>query len=313
MTSQSLPARDAALATLVAVIWGVNFVAIDRGLQSMPPLLYVALRFVLVCLPAVFLVPPPRVPWRLVAGVGVFMSLGQFGLVYLAMHLGMPAGLTPLVLQSQVLLTVLLSGLALSERPTARQLAGVLVGGAGLVVVAVARSAEAPVLPLLLVVAAATSWAIGNVIARHARPTSGQSMVVWSGLVVPLPMVALSWVVEGSHAVTAAVTHPDPGAIASALFTAYLASLLGYGLWNSLLARHPAAAVVPYTMLVPVAGISAAWLVLHEVPSPLEVAGGLLLLGGVAAAALRPRRGRPVGTATVDAPATDLTGAPAPR
>jgi len=115
-------------------------------------------------------------------------------------------------------------------------------------------------------------------------------MVVWSGLVVPVPLLALSLLVEGPAAVSAAVTHPDLGALGSAAFTAYLASLLGYGLWNSLLARHPATAVVPFTMLVPVAGIAAAWVALGEVPTATELAGGLLLLAGVAAAALLSRR-----------------------
>lgn len=287
-----MPPRDAALATLVAVIWGLNFIAIDRGLQSIPPLLFVALRFVFVCFPAVLFVPRPSAPWRLVLLVGLFMSLGQFGLVYVAMHLGMPAGLTPLVLQSQVLFTVLFASLALREHPTRGQLLGVLVGAAGLTVVALGRSASAPLLPLLLVVGAALSWAIGNIAARHAKTSSGLSLVVWSGLVVPVPMLALSWVVEGPQALPAALAHPDLVAIASALFTAYLASLLGYGLWNGLLARHPASSVVPFTMLVPVVGIAAAWAVLDEVPSPLEGAGGVLLLAGVAAAALLARRGR---------------------
>ena len=306
MPSQTLPARDAARAVLVALIWGVNFIAIDRGLQSMPPLLFVALRFLLVCFPAVLFVPRPQAPWRLVLAVGTFMSLGQFSLVYLAMHLGMPAGLTPLVLQTQVLLTVLFSSLALREHPTRGQLAGVVVGAAGLAVVAAGRSAQAPLLPLLLVVLAAASWAVGNVLARRARPTSGLSMVVWSGLVVPGPMVALSLLVEGPAALTRTVTHPDTGALLSAVFTAYLASLLGYGLWNSLLARHPVSAVVPYTMLVPVAGITAAWLALGEVPTALEVLGGVLLLAGVAAAALLARRSR------VATPTTTAGPEPAP-
>ena len=308
MPSQTLPTRDAARAVLVALIWGVNFIAIDRGLQSVPPLLFVALRFLLVCFPAVLFVPRPQAPWRLVVAIGAFMSLGQFSLVYLAMHLGMPAGLTPLVLQSQVLLTVLFSSLALREHPTRGQLAGVVVGAAGLGVVAVGRSAQAPLLPLLLVVLAAASWAVGNVLARRARPSSGLSLVVWSGLVVPVPMLVLSLLVEGPTALSSAIAHPDAGALLSAMFTAYLASLLGYGLWNSLLARHPASAVVPYTMLVPVAGMAAAWLALGEVPTALEVLGGALLLAGVAAAALLARRRRPVSvpSATGPAPAPTL-------
>ncbi|HET6693381.1 MAG TPA: EamA family transporter, partial [Pedococcus sp.] len=135
-----MTARDAALATLVAVIWGANFVAIDRGLEGFPPLLFVAVRFLFVCLPAVFFVPRPGASWRDVALIGLFMSAGQFGLVYLAMHAGMPAGLTPLVLQSQVLFTLVFASLALREHPTRGQLAGVLVGAAGLATVGVGRA-----------------------------------------------------------------------------------------------------------------------------------------------------------------------------
>lgn len=193
--------RDAALATLVAVIWGANFIAIDRGLQDFPPLLFVALRFLFVCVPAVFLVPRPQAPWHEVAVLGLFMSAAQFALVYLAMHLGMPAGLTPLVLQSQVLFTLLFASVALRERPTRGQLVGVLVGAAGLATVAVGRAAHAPLVPVLLVVAAASAWAVGNVLARRmgsrGRGGSGLSMVVWSGTVVPLPLLGLSWAVEG--------------------------------------------------------------------------------------------------------------------
>jgi O-acetylserine/cysteine efflux transporter len=283
--------RDTALAILVALLWGANFVFIDRGLAGFPPLLFVALRFVLVCFPAILFVPRPTAPWRDVALIGLTMSAGQFGLVYLAMHLGMPAGLTPLVLQSQVLLTVLMAALALRERPTAAQLAGVAVGAGGLAVVGVARAAHAPVMPLLLVLGGALSWAVGNVVARRvgAAGTSGSglSMVVWSGLVVPLPLLAASWLVEGPQAIVSSLAHPDLVALGCAAFTAYLASLVGYGLWNGLLARHPAGSVVPFTMVVPVAGMVTAWAVLGEAPTQFEVLGGALLLTGVGAAVLR--------------------------
>lgn len=282
--------RDSAIAALVAVIWGSNFVVIDAGLHGIPPLLFVAMRFVLVCLPAVFVVGRPPAPWRTVVLVGMFMSLGQFALVYLALHLGMPAGLTSLVLQVQVLFTVALSSLALREHPSRWQLAGVAVGVVGLVVVGMGRSAVAPILPFVLVLGGALSWAAGNIVSRRARVRSGLSLVVWSALVVPLPMLALSLVVDGPPAVGHALAHLSLAAVLSTLFTAWFASLFGYGAWNTLLARHPATSVVPFTMLVPVAGILAAWVFLGEVPSPTELAGGALLLTGVAATLVRRTR-----------------------
>lgn len=289
--------RNSFLAVLVAILWGLNFVAIDIGLHpgggDVPPLLFVAMRFVLVVIPWIFFIPKPDVSWKAIIGVGLFMSAGQFGLLYLAMALGMPAGLASLVLQAQVLLTVLLAALFLGERPGPRQLAGVVLGVAGLAVVAVGRSAVAPLLPFLIVLAAALSWAAGNVIARKARAASGLGLVVWSGAVVPLPLFSLSLVVDGPGAVLGTLGHLQAPTMLSALYTAVFASLVGYGIWNRLLASHPSSAVVPFTLLVPVVGMGTAWLVLAEIPTPTEIAGGMLLLAGVATAVVTVSRRPP--------------------
>ncbi|MGO4471612.1 EamA family transporter [Arthrobacter sp. M-10] len=290
--------RHSALAVLVAVLWGLNFVAIDFGLHpgngsggaaDVPPLLFVAIRFVLVVFPCIFFVRKPDVSWKAIIGVGLFMSAGQFGLLYLGMALGMPAGLASLVLQAQVLLTVLLAARFLGERPSKRQLTGVVLGVAGLALVAVGRSLVAPVVPLMIVLAAALSWAAGNVIARKAKAASGLGLVVWSGAVVPLPLAALSLIVDGPAAVVGTLTNLQPATILSALYTAIFASLVGYGIWNRLLSLYPSSAVVPFTLLVPVVGMTAAWLLISEVPTTAELAGGLLLLGGVATAVLQRR------------------------
>ena len=284
--------RHSALALLVAVLWGVNFVAIDLGLHpdgaEMPPLLFVAMRFTLVVLPCIFFIRKPDVSWKAIIGVGLFMSAGQFGLLYLAMAVGMPAGLASLVLQAQVLLTVLLAAGFLGERPSRRQFAGVVLGVAGLAVVAVGRSLVAPVLPLMIVLAAALSWAAGNIVARQAKAASGLGLVVWSGALVPLPLLGLSLLVDGPGTVSPALLEVQPVTLLSALYTAVFGSLVGYGIWNRLLGLYPSSAVVPFTLLVPVVGMTTAWLVLGEVPTPAEVTGGLLLLAGVATAVLRP-------------------------
>ena len=287
-----MPARHSLLAVLVAVVWGLNFLAIDYGVADVPPALFVAIRFVVVLLPAVFLVPRPAARWRDVLLVGLFMSLGQFALLYTAIALGMPPGLASLVLQAQVGITVLFAFAALREVPTRAQLVGVVVGAAGLVVVGIGRSAATPAVAFLLTVAAATAWATGNVVARRASrfvpaaspagPLAGLSMTVWSALVVPVPMVLLAVALDGPDGVAHALTHLTGAAVVSTLYTAWLASLFGYGVWNMLLARYPASAVVPFTMLVPVVGILAAWFVQGERPNLAEGAGGLVLLLGVA-------------------------------
>ncbi|SEJ67497.1 O-acetylserine/cysteine efflux transporter [Arthrobacter sp. yr096] len=300
--------RHSALAVLVAVLWGINFVAIDLGLHTngreVPPLLFVAMRFLLVVFPFILFIRKPDVGWRAILGVGLFMSAGQFGLLYLGMALGMPAGLASLVLQAQVLFTILLAARFLGERPSRRQLAGVVLGIAGLGVVALGRSAVAPVLPLMIVLAAALSWALGNVVARHSKAASGLGLVVWSGAVVPLPLAGLSLAVDGPDMVWATLSDLQPATILSAIYTAVFASLIGYGIWNRLLSLYPSSDVVPFTLLVPVVGMTAAWLVLNEIPTLTEIIGGLILLLGVATAVLGAGRKR--SEVTVAGPALRL-------
>jgi O-acetylserine/cysteine efflux transporter len=287
---ESMRRRDTALAVLVAAIWGTNFVAIRTGLDDVPPFLFLAIRFVVVCIPAVFFIRRPELPWRDLALIGVFVSLGQFGLMYLALHLGMPPGLSSLVLQAQVLLTIVIAATWLREQPTRKQLAGVSLGGAGLLTIAVGRGLSAPLLPLMVLVLAAVSWAIGNVLTRRIGNVSGLGVTVWSGLVVPIPALALSLVFEGPTAIANGLSAFGWAALASTAYTAYLSSLVGYGVWNTLLSRHPVARVTPFAMLVPVFGMAAAALVFGERPTALELAGGIVLLAGVAVAVLRRAR-----------------------
>ena len=295
MTTPSLSGRHSLLAVLVAVIWGFNFVVIEWGMHGVPPLLFLALRFSAVIVPAVFLVPRPAASWRTVAAVGLFMSLGQFGLLYTSMHLGMPPGLAALVLQAQVLFTVLIAAGWLRERPTRWQVAGILVAGAGLVVVGVGRGGHIPLAALLLCVSAALSWGVGNVVARRAAvPTSsGLSMVVWSSLVVPLPALGLSLVLDGPGAVGDALAGLGVEAVVSTLYTAGLASLVGYAIFNHLLARYAASSVVPFVLIAPPVAMLSAWLLLGQVPNTAESLGGLVVLVGVLVAVRRrPLQGR---------------------
>lgn len=279
--------RDCSLAALVALLWGLNFVVIDVGMAGVPPLLFLALRFVLVVLPAVLLVPRPAAPWRTVALVGLFMSLGQFGLLYASLAAGMPPGLAALVLQAQVIFTVVIAAGVLRERPTLAQVLGIGVGTVGLLVVGLGRGGHVPAAALLLCLGAALSWGIGNVLSRASGVAGGLSLTVWSALVVPVPALALSLLLDGPDVVLAALGSLGWQAALSTVYTAGLASLVGYGIFNTLLGRNPAAAVVPWILLVPPVAMLSAWLLVDEVPGTAELVGGAVMLLGVLVA-LRP-------------------------
>jgi O-acetylserine/cysteine efflux transporter len=278
--------RDTLLAVLVAVIWGFNFVVIEWGMHGVPPLLFVAMRFAAVVVPAVFLVPRPQTGWGTVVAVGTFMSLGQFGFLYSAMHLGMTPGLAALVLQAQVLFTVLIAAGWLRELPTPAQVLGVLVGTAGLTLVGIGRGGHVPLVALLLCLAGALSWGIGNVVSRRAGVRSGLSMAVWSSLVVPVPLLGLSLLLDGPHVVGHALGHLSAHALVSTLYTAGLASLVGYSIFNGLLSRYPASSVVPFILVAPPVAMLSAWVLLDQEPSALVLVGGLVVLVGVLVAVL---------------------------
>lgn len=282
-----MSARHTGLALLVVLIWGVNFVAIDIGLKDVPPLLFVAMRFVLVAIPAIFFVKRPGIGWRQVLLVGAFLSFGQFVLLYLALALGLPPGLSSLLAQTQIVFTVVVSSLLLREHPSRRQVIGILIGMSGLAVVVIGHSYASPWLPVLVALSSALSWAIGNVLARRARASSGLSLVVWSALVVPVPAFGLALLLNGAPVVLSALAHLSLAAILSTVYTAVFASLVGYTIWNSLLTRYPTSAVVPFTLLVPIVGIATAAIVFHEQPALTELIGGAIMLGGLAVAVLR--------------------------
>jgi O-acetylserine/cysteine efflux transporter len=133
---------------------------------------------------------------------------------------------------------------------------------------------------------ASLSWAIGNVLSRRAKAASGLSLVVWSGVVVPIPALALSLIVDTPAVVVNSLTHLSWVAIGTTLYTAIFASFIGYGIWNSLLARYPTSAVVPFTLLVPLIGILAAWIAIGEQPTLSELLGGAVMITGLAIAVI---------------------------
>ncbi len=291
-----MPARDRLLAVLVAVVWGLNFPAIHYSLEQFPPFFLVALRFALVAVPTVLLVPRPGVPWRWVLGYGAGFGVLQFLFLYAAMDAGMPTGLASLVLQSSAPFTVVLAGLLLGERLTGRQAAGVGLAVAGLAGIAVHRAGldgGATLLPVLLTLCGGLGWAFGNLCNRQARPARPFRLMLWMTVVPPLPMLAVSLAAEGPARIGASLTTLDTRqgllALAGLLFTVVVATLGGSGIWTALMSRHPSGTVAPFSMLVPVVGTASSWLLFGERTPLVELACGALVVTGVLFGSRPPR------------------------
>jgi O-acetylserine/cysteine efflux transporter len=284
---------DLLTAVFVAFIWGLNFVVIKLGLQELPPLLFSALRFAVAALPWVFLVGRPQAPWTIILAIGLFLGLFKFSALFIGMDLGMPAGLASLTLQAQAFFTVLFAALWLKERPTRRQLAGMAIAFAGLALIALDfGTAPQGMIGLALVVLAAAFWGIANLFMKEARGANALNLIVWVSLIPPLPLLLISLALDGPSAVAAALLGLDRTGIGAVLYIGLGATIVGFGLWGRLLRRYPAAVVAPFSLLVPVFGMSAGALLLGEPLSPIRLIAAALILAGLAVLALPVRNSR---------------------
>ncbi len=291
-----LPPAAVAEAVLIAAIWGFNFVVIKAGVSGMPPLMLAALRFVLSAFPAILVVKRPEAPPVRVAAYGLLLGVGEFGLLFTALKLGAPAGLSSILLQSQAFFTAAIAAVALKERIRARSVVGMAVAGAGLVLIATGSAgpsaAGGGIAPRLvaMVLLAALAWAGANVAARTMPKVGGLSLMAWSSLWSPLPLAALSLAFEGPRAVGASFASLGWITIGALAYLALLSTLLGYGLWNGLIMRHGASRIAPFSLLVPAFSLASAFLFLGERFRPVDAAGALLILAGLLIHALGGRR-----------------------
>jgi O-acetylserine/cysteine efflux transporter len=285
-----LPLSHLLLAVAVVFVWGTNFVVIRWGLDGgMPPFLFATLRFALSALPWLLFMPRPPVPWRTLAAFGVLLGVGQFGLLYLAMQGHISPGLASLVIQLQVFFTIGLSLLLLKERVRGFQVVGLLMALGGLLLIALNLGAQVTWLGLGLVLAAAFFWACANLVAKSAGRINMLHFVVWSSAFAVPPLLALSLLFEGPVAIGNALQAASAATWATVLWQALGNSLFGYGAWNWLLSRHPAATVTPMALLVPLFGMGASALLLGEAMPGWKLGACGLVLGGLAVIIFWPR------------------------
>ena len=274
--------RDLLLALVVVVAWGVNFVVIKVGLHGVPPMLLGALRFTLAAVPAVFFVKRPQMPWRWLFAYGATISFGQFAFLFSAMYVGMPAGLASLVLQAQAFFTLIFAAVFLHERFRVPNVVGLSIAAAGLAVNGMQGGHAMTLAGFVLTLCAACSWALGNIVTKKVGKVDLVGLVVWGSLIPPLPFLALSYAFEGPQRIVAALSGISAMSIFAIVYLAFIATLIGYGLWSRLLSRYPASQVAPFSLLVPIVGLASASLFLDEHLSTVQVVGALLVMAGLA-------------------------------
>ncbi|QWD99392.1 EamA family transporter [Polynucleobacter sp. MG-5-Ahmo-C2] len=269
------------LALAIVAVWGTNFVVIKLCLASFPPFLFAALRYTFAFLPLVFFIPRPKVPWSNLCTYGVAIGVGQFGILYFAIDGRISPGLASLVIQTQVFFTIGFAMFFAKERLRLYQVVAVSVAMTGLAIIALHTDANTSFLGLALVVFAGLSWGVANTVSRRAGSINMLSYVVWASVFSLPPLFLISWIFEGGwEHISASLSSAPLGAWAGVLWQSWGNTLFGYAAWAWLLSKHPAAAVAPAPLLVPIFGMGAsAYFLSESLPLWKILAAGLVIAG----------------------------------
>lgn len=280
MSPAALPLSHLSLALAAVLVWGSNFVVIQFALAELPPLTMAALRFTMAALPAALLLPRPAVPWGQLAAYGLFVGAGQFGLLYTAMAHDISPGMASLVIQTQVFFTLLLAVAFAGERVQRFQAVALALAAGGIGVILTHTGGSVTPMGLALTLAAAFSWACGNLVGKRAGRVNMLAYTVWSSLFAAAALWVMALWHDGPARALHAVQAASPLAWAAMGWQAYANTLFGYGIWSWLLSRHEASQVVPFALGVPVVGMLTASVVVAEpLPGWKLAAAGLVLAG----------------------------------
>lgn len=288
--------RDFALALSIVIIWGANFTVIKLGLSGTPSMLLVAIRYVLAAFPAILFVRKPNTHWKYIVYYSLTVGVGQFGCLFYAMEIGMPAGLASIIAQLQAFMTPFLSAVVLKEKISRKQLLGFVIAASGLIAIGTASTSDKigaiPLGALLLTVCAPLFWSVSNIVARFASnmaTAKGEkldmfSLVIWSSLVPPIPMLGLALLFDTPMTLISSLANLKPISVFSALYLAYASTLFSYGFWNDLISKYPLSKISPISLLMPITGLLTARVVLSEQLSKMQWIGASIILMGLVAA-----------------------------
>ncbi|OKO76799.1 EamA family transporter [Bradyrhizobium sp. NAS96.2] len=279
---------DVGIAVMVAVIWGLAFVASRIALNEFSPELMTTLRFAIAALPCLFL-RKPDVPWPLLIAISSTLFLGQFLAQAFAIAHGVPVGLSSVVVQSQALFTIAFAAIAFGEMPTRPQVIGVAIAALGLLMICGTVGYDFSVAAFAILMICPVSFAIGNLLLRQAHAAPMFDLFAWLCLSAAVPLAVLTLISNGPQPTWQALSHMSLAGLACVLCLGGISTSIAYWLWGRLLRDYPAAQVVPFALLVPFVGSAASSIVFGETFEPLRLAGMVTVIGGIAVMLLSKR------------------------
>ena len=279
---------DVGVAVMVAVIWGLAFVASRLALDEFSPALMTALRFAIAAVPCLF-VRKPDVSGPLLIAISGTLFLGQFLAQAYGIAQGVPVGLTSVIVQSQALFTIGFAAALFGERPSPMQTAGIGIATVGLLMICGTVGYDFSVGAFAIIMICPISFAIGNLLLRRAQNVRMFDLFAWLCLVAAVPLSALTLAIDGPQPTWHALSHMSLTGLVCMILLGGVSTSIAYWLWGRLLRDYPAAQVVPFALLVPFVGSAASSLVFHETFGSLRLAGMVTVIGGIAVMLLAKR------------------------
>ncbi|MRW86950.1 EamA family transporter [Pseudoduganella sp. FT26W] len=278
--------RDLISALIVVIIWGTNFVAMKVGLRNLTPFQMGAARYVFAILPLILFVRPPKLAPKWVIAYGMSQGVGQFGLLFLSLKVGMSASLASVILQTQVFFTAIFGFMLLKEQASRALITGLLLAALGLACFGASSlqsvsSSDITPAGFVLCLVGAAMWAVSNIVVRRAQKETPDfdviSFIVWCGAVPVVPFMLLSLAFDDPATRWQWLGAPFITWVAVA-YVGWISTIIGYAMWTRLLKRHPVNRVAPFSLGVPVVGIASGMLALGDVITAWQWAGVLLIV-----------------------------------
>jgi O-acetylserine/cysteine efflux transporter len=280
---------DICIAVLVAVIWGLAFVASRIALNELSPTLMTALRFTVAAAPCL-VVSRPKVSWPILISISFTLFLGQFLTQAWGIASGVPVGLTSVIVQSQALFTIGFAAVLFGERPSRMQTVGIAIAACGLLMICGTVGYDFSVTAFAVLMLSPICFAAGNLLLRRAPGVPMFDLSAWLCFVAAVPLLVLTLAEDGLQPTWHAITHMSGLVLLCMLGIGALSTCIAYWLWGRLLRDYPAAQVVPFALLVPFVGSAASSSAFGETFGPLRLAGMLTVILGIAVMVLSKRR-----------------------
>lgn len=281
--------------TIVYVVWGSTYLGIGIAVESIPPMLSGALRFITAAALLGGFLLVRKGPGAFRMSRREFLGAALVGVLLLTLGNGMLAvaeqtistGLAALLVAS-VPLWLVVFRFVVRDRPKTLTLAGVLVGLVGVAALSLTGGEGASAAGIVVVLLASVSWAVGSFlssrIAMPANPFATSTVEMFVG--------GLGLAVLG----TGMGERLDPSTVSSRSWVAlvYLVlvgSLIGFTAFSWLLGNAPISLVATYAYVNPAVAVALGALVLNEAITVQVIVGGLIILVGVALVISTERKG----------------------